>query len=221
MQKFSYYHASEETSIKHEDFESAGDGLWSITPRSNHAIVALVSGDQYARLAVSLVAGLRRVNTCAGMDIVMLLSAGGLGSDECNANKGYTDKQGLVHECGSLHPVHPSQIISTVYITALQRMGVRFQFSPRVEAPMSTLKQTVWWGLAFNKVNVFGMHQYEKVVLLDTDTMVLKNLDHLTFYPMFTASTNQGCCVASEGTHMSARYGLSNQAKHSIITLRS
>lgn len=51
--------------------------------------------------------------------------------------------------------------------------------------------------MALNKLLVFNMTQYRKVMWMDGDTFVLKNIDHLFSpeYPTFTGSVTQACCL--------------------------
>jgi len=48
--------------------------------------------------------------------------------------------------------------------------------------------------MAFNKLRVFNLTQYRKLLWMDADTLVLKNVDHLLLEPMFTASFTYACC---------------------------
>ena len=47
----------------------------------------------------------------------------------------------------------------------------------------------VFWGMAFNKLRVFELYQYRKIIWMDSDTMVFKNMDHLMKEPMFTGES--------------------------------
>jgi hypothetical protein len=52
----------------------------------------------------------------------------------------------------------------------------------------------VFWGMAFNKLLVFNMTQYTKVMWMDSDDYVIKNVDHLMKEPTFTGSIVTACC---------------------------
>ena len=42
--------------------------------------------------------------------------------------------------------------------------------------------------MAFNKMRVFELTQFRRVLWMDSDTMVLKNVDHLLKEPTFTGA---------------------------------
>ena len=44
------------------------------------------------------------------------------------------------------------------------------------------------WSLSLTKLEIFKMTQYDKIIYLDADIMVLKNLDHLFKYPHLTSA---------------------------------
>ena len=46
-----------------------------------------------------------------------------------------------------------------------------------------------FWGMALNKLRIFNMTQYKKVMWMDGDTLVLKNVDHLFKEPTFTGAS--------------------------------
>lgn len=52
--------------------------------------------------------------------------------------------------------------------------------------------------MSFNKLRVFHMVQYRKLVWMDSDTQVYQNIDHLMLEPTFTASYMQECMNGSE-----------------------
>jgi len=52
----------------------------------------------------------------------------------------------------------------------------------------------IFWGMAFNKLLVFNMTQFRKVIWIDADSFVLKNIDHLMTKPTFTAAMVPACC---------------------------
>jgi alpha-N-acetylglucosamine transferase len=49
---------------------------------------------------------------------------------------------------------------------------------------------TVFWGAALQKLHVFNQTRFRKVLWMDSDTLVLRNVDHLLAEPTFT-----GACV--------------------------
>jgi len=48
--------------------------------------------------------------------------------------------------------------------------------------------------MAFNKLLVFNMSQFRKVIWIDSDSFVVNNIDHLMTKPMFTAAMVPACC---------------------------
>ncbi len=51
-------------------------------------------------------------------------------------------------------------------------------------------------GMAFNKLRVFHLNQFRKLLWLDADTIVFHNIDHLLLQPSFTAAFMQECASA-------------------------
>lgn len=60
-----------------------------------------------------------------------------------------------------------------------------------------------YWRDTFFKLQTAGCTEYEKVILLDCDQMVVKNIDHLFERPPFTATTC-GRCVHEDWRSLSA-----------------
>jgi len=52
----------------------------------------------------------------------------------------------------------------------------------------------IFWGMAFNKLLVFNMSEFRKVIWIDADSFVVRNIDHLMTKPMFTAAMVPACC---------------------------
>ena len=48
--------------------------------------------------------------------------------------------------------------------------------------------------MALNKLRVFNLTQYKKLVWMDSDTLALKNLDHIFKLPYGTMSFTYACC---------------------------
>jgi len=46
----------------------------------------------------------------------------------------------------------------------------------------------IFWGMAFNKLLVFGMTKYRKLLWMDADAYVVRNIDHLMKEPMLTGA---------------------------------
>ena len=60
-----------------------------------------------------------------------------------------------------------------------------------------------YWGYALNKLVVFNMTEFKKVIYMDADTLVLRNIDHLALEPSFTAAWTHACCGANDAPHVS------------------
>jgi len=48
--------------------------------------------------------------------------------------------------------------------------------------------------MAFNKLKIFSMTQFRKVVWLDADDYFVRNVDHLMEKPTLTGSMVTACC---------------------------
>ncbi len=48
-------------------------------------------------------------------------------------------------------------------------------------------------GMAWNKLSVFHLTQFRKLIWVDSDTIVFHNIDHLLLQPSFTAAYTQEC----------------------------
>lgn len=50
--------------------------------------------------------------------------------------------------------------------------------------------------MSLNKLQIFNMTHFKKLIFMDSDTIAFKNLDHLfgPEYPMFTAAMTYSCC---------------------------
>lgn len=60
-----------------------------------------------------------------------------------------------------------------------------------------------YWRDSFFKLRAAGCTEYDKIILLDCDQMVVKNIDHLFEKPAFTATTC-GRCVHDDWLNLSA-----------------
>ena len=161
-------------------------------PQGRHAIVTMASGDTSARMATGLIQSLRDVNTCPTIDIIVMVSGGGLGSEDC--------KQGRIPElkgkCRSYTLSDLRIAVSEDYLESWKAMGVK----PRGISPIGVdsgelhlyhvyagskpphyfyflcnfcgcLSDQIkipggrkhFWGMAFNKLNVYNMTEYKKV----------------------------------------------------------
>lgn len=51
-----------------------------------------------------------------------------------------------------------------------------------------------FWGYALSRLVAFNMTEFGRVVLMDSDTLVLRNIDHLVDAPHFSAALGYSCC---------------------------
>ena len=187
------FHGGAATQVKPTD--PAEELVWNVSRSSDHAIAILVAGDQAARGAVALVQSLRDVGTCPGIDIWIMLM-GGVPSYDCMHNTTLIAENVRNQACEADEPAKKVYAVSQVYLDALHAMGARTAFIPYLRSATARIPggRRSGWGMAFNKLRVFGMVQYKAVLNMDSDTMVLKNLDNLLFYPDFTSAFTQDCC---------------------------
>jgi hypothetical protein len=159
------------------------------------AIITLATGDKSAKDAVALLQSLRDVNTQVPT-LLVLLSRGGMGSEDC---KNVTWKQINSRQhvsCSSLDTIEP-EIASQRYLDIYAKLGVQTLIvDPVPDTPYTTIpggRQT-FWGMAFNKLLVFGMTKYKKIMWMDSDAYVIKNIDHLMKEPTLTGAIVTACC---------------------------
>ena len=104
---------------------------------------------------------------------------------------------------GPMHKRHafiPEEILHPTLVSALRRLDVRFV----MHEPLPLTRYTTGiaggtglsWGMSLNKLVVFNLTQYRKVVFMDADTLALQNLDHLfgPEYPHFSSAVTEACC---------------------------
>jgi hypothetical protein len=161
----------------------------------NTAIVTLATGDTSARDAIALMRSLRDSNTQVPT-LLVLLSRGGLGSADCN-NQEWRKANKREHiACSAADTIAP-EIASQEYLDSFAKMNVQFQVvDPIPDTPYTVIPggRQIFWGMAFNKLLVFNMSQYRKLMWMDSDAYVVKNLDHLMKEPMLTGAFVAACC---------------------------
>lgn len=164
----------------------------------NTAIVTMATGDDAARLAVALVQSLRDVKTRVP-HIVVLLSKGGLGSADCKDDN-WKRAHGRERVPCDGNDVIAEEIISERYVKALQKLGAEIEIiEPIPDTPFTVIPggRQIFWGMAFNKLRVFGMTRFRKLIWMDSDTIALRNFDFVMREPMFTAAFTYDCCNAN------------------------
>ena len=98
----------------------------------------------------------------------------------------------LIHACAGGNTI-AEEIISPRYIETLKRMGAIIMVVDEIPSTIHTYGipggRGTFWGMALNKLRIFNMTQYKKVMWMDGDTLVLKNIDHLFKEPTFTGAS--------------------------------
>lgn len=161
------------------------------------AIVTMAAGDDAGRLVVALVRSLRDVETRVP-HIVVMLSRGGLGSRQCQ-NMTWKIEHGRDQVRCDAPDTVAEEIIDAEYVAALTKMGAEVMVIDQIpQTPYTNIPggPQTFWGMALNKLRVFGLTQFRKLLWMDGDTLVLKNIDHLLREPMFTAAFTYDCCNA-------------------------
>lgn len=91
-------------------------------PPGEHAIFTMATADRAARLATALLQSLRDANTCHSIDLNIMISGGGIGSEDC-MNK--VIPQELRSQCRSLNLTHPRGAVSQIFLSSWERMNVK------------------------------------------------------------------------------------------------
>ena len=133
------------------------------------AMVTMASGNDAARMVISLVHSLRDSKTRVE-DIVVMLSRGGTGSPECRGEDGNAwkkaNKREHIHHCGGPDTI-AEEIISPQYIETLKRLGAIVLVVDEIPSTIHTYGipggRGTFWGMALNKLRVFNFTQYKKV----------------------------------------------------------
>ena len=159
------------------------------------AFVTMASGERSTRFAVTLVQSLRDVATSHSHDIIVLVVRGGLPSNTC-FNDTWRRTRGREHiACDGPHTI-VEELLESAYIDTLTRLGAIL----RVINPIPITKYTseiagghqAYWGMSLNRLVIFNMTEYKKIVWMDSDSIAVKNLDHLFGYPTFTSAITHG-----------------------------
>ena len=148
-------------------------------------------------MALVLVQSLRDVGTDMSVDIVVMLFRGGTPSQQCERGTWRLDHGRNNVRCGGPDSL-PEEIIDPALVSAFRRLGALVVVLPPVERYEHTRNvpggESSFWGMALNKLVVFKMMQYKKVIFMDGDTLFFRNIDHLWQLPTFTSSITYACC---------------------------
>ena len=92
---------------------------------------------------------------------------------------------------GAQYPLHVALSCDTPTIVETSLRGLKIEvirFTGHLPIPEFHRHTNGHWGNTFDKIQLFGLTQYEKLVYVDSDMMVLQNLDHLFTKPHLSAA---------------------------------
>lgn len=136
------------------------------------AIVTMAAGNAAARGAIALMQSLRTTGTRAA-ELVVMLSRGGEGSPECRDLEWKAARGRENVECTSDSTIE-DEIVSPAIIAVLrQKLGVRVFIADMIPSTDFTADiaggRSTFWGMALNKMQVFNMTQYKKLLWMDSE----------------------------------------------------
>ncbi|KAA0171046.1 hypothetical protein FNF28_01051 [Cafeteria roenbergensis] len=160
------------------------DSSYQPTPEEleGTAIITMASDDDAGLMALALMQSLRDVETRVPRLIVMLMKGGRASCHKAPGGCNYTD---------------PGHVLAKDITDALVGLGVELRFMSPL--PITEFTNQIsggaqaFWGMAFNKLTIFGMTEFRKLLWLDSDTLMLRNVDHLLVQPSFTAAFTNDC----------------------------
>lgn len=159
------------------------------------AIITLATGDAAAKHAVALIQALRDSYTMIPR-IIVLLSRGGIGSEDCH-NDTLRNMRGRHYPCAS-NFVQADDIVSNKYLDAFGRLAAEVLIIDQIPNTMYTTMipggRASFWGMSFNKLRIFAMTEFKKILFLDADIMIYDNIDWIMNEPDFTAAFTTECC---------------------------
>jgi hypothetical protein len=159
------------------------------------AFVTMATGDESGRHAVALIQSLRDSNSRIPNVLVLLVRGGG-GSSDCKDPAKRKEKGRDNVLCDGLD-TFADEIVSQVYLDAFDRLGAHYEiFDPLPSTPYTAGipgGRSIAWGMALNKLHVFGLTQFKKIVWFDSDTLIFNNIDHLVLKQDFTAAFTNDC----------------------------
>jgi hypothetical protein len=159
------------------------------------AMITLATGDAAAKHAVVLLQAMRDYGT-AIPNLVVLLSRGGMGSEDCH-NETLRNQRNRHYHCSSKYVVE-DDIVSQKYLDAFARLGAAVRVIDEIpNSKYTTLipgGRATFWGMSFNKMRIFDMVEFRKILFIDADVLLLKNIDHIMLEPDFTAAFTTECC---------------------------
>lgn len=92
-------------------------------------------------------------------------------------------------QVNSQYPLHiiVTKDVSAPCLEILSQIGVTYELVDKIPMPqvfvdyneLLNMRQARIWKDTFTKFNIFKLTQFDKIVFLDADVMILKNIDHL------------------------------------------
>ena len=159
------------------------------------AFITLAVGDAAAKHAVALLQEMRDTNSVIPRFIV-LLSRGGMGSEDCH-NETLRNMRGKHYRCSSKY-AEIDDIVSQRYLDAFSRLGAEVRVIEEIPNTMYTSMipggRATFWGMSFNKLRIFDFVEFKKILFVDADVMVMRNIDYVMLEPDFTAAFTTECC---------------------------
>ena len=179
-----------DSSLRRRTAEAELEALYGDT-----AMITLATGDAAAKHAVVLIQALRDTNTVIPR-LIVLLSRGGMGSEDCH-NETKRVQRGRHYHCSSRHAVE-DDIISQRYLDALARLGAEIRIIEEIPNTQYTSMipggRATFWGMSFNKLRIFSYTEFRKILFIDADVLILRNIDHIMLEPDFTGAFTTECC---------------------------
>jgi alpha-N-acetylglucosamine transferase len=119
-----------------------------------------------------------------------------MGSEDCH-NETLRNARNRHYHCSSKYVVE-DDIVSQKYLDAFARLGASVRVIDEIpNSKYTTLipgGRATFWGMSFNKLRIFDMVEFRKILFIDADVLLLKNIDHIMLEPDFTAAFTTECC---------------------------
>lgn len=99
----------------------------------------------------------------------------------------------LIYSLNKVKSAYPLVVLLPVGFDSASQLAIKawggiIEYAQNVDlGELAEKNPRAYWNDTFFKLNVFNMTQYEKIVFLDSDLIVLKNIDHLFEMEHFTA----------------------------------
>jgi hypothetical protein len=169
------------------------------------ALVTLIGGDISARSALALFQSLRDVGTRIP-HIIAMLARGGHGSNACNSREWKISQNRSLVVCSGNDTI-AEEIVSPNFLELYRKLGVEIRVVDHIPRTDFTRdipgKLDSFWGYSLNRLVAFNWTEFRKIVYVDTDTLILHNIDSLVDEPHFSAATTYSCCNNHALPHIS------------------